>query len=337
MIFSQNQNRHVFVVKSEAKSAVTGVTAAGDIFVGGPTNNSEMYFNYMTPAGLIRSDIIKFDNILWAQATPASAMAMPLKTAKVVLDNTLNSGAPIAGEDYILNMTIKQFVGGSEEDTYHKQGVVHAYTGMTASTFYLKLAKSLALNFSRDINKFFKFYVTESGQSDIEITKSTNIDNVTPTSAFDGVLIKEVEQTWALGTLPQKSVNFKVNSSFVYDSNGDERIWGVITYGTDGSVVNSHLIADLEWDAMVERADVYKNVGWPYVINTTYLVDPSNAYGYDCIDIHFYFVDSKEGAQKSEKTITLVCPRSGASDHAIANSIKTKINAKKANLINTLS
>lgn len=212
MIFSQNQNRHVFVVKSEAKSAVSGVTAAGDIFVGGPTNNSEMYFNYMTPAGLIRSDIIKFDNILWAQATPASAMAMPLKTAKVVLDSTLNSGAPIAGEDYILNLTIKQFVGGSEEDTYHKQGVVHAYTGMTASTFYLKLAKSLALNFSRDINKFFKFYVTSgdptatpSTYAETEITKSSNIDDTTTFSGtYTGVLIKEVEQTWALGTLPQK-------------------------------------------------------------------------------------------------------------------------------------
>lgn len=351
MIFSQNQNRHVFVVKSNAKSALSGVTTVGDIFVGGPTSgpnaNTEAYFNYQTPGGLIRTDIIKKDNILWARATDAADMAMPLKEAIVTLDSNVNSGAPIPGEDYVLNIKITQFVGGSDEDTYHKQGVVHAYTGMTASAFYLKLAKSLALNFSRDINKFFKFYVTSgdptatpSTYAETEITKSSNINDTSIFSAtYTGVLIKEVEQPWALGTIPQKSVHFTVNPSVVMDGANDLVIWGSTEYKDSSDVVvNSHIIADLEWDSMVERGDVYKNVGWPYVINTTYLVDSSNAYGYDTLDIHFYFVDSKEGAQKSEKTITFVCPKSGASDHAIINALIGKLNTQlDGTIVSTLS
>lgn len=353
MIFSQNQNRHVFVNKTAAKSSLDGVTTAGDVFVGGPTSGpndeKEMYFNYMSPGGLLRTDIIKKDNILWARATDAADMAMPLKTAVVTLDSNINSGAPIPGEDYILNITIRQFVGASDEDTYHKQGVVHAYTGMTASAFYLKLAKSLALNFSRDVNQFFKFYVTSgdptaqpSTYAETEITKYSNIDDTSTFSGtYTGVLIKEVEQPWALGTMPQKSVYFTVNPSVVHDGDGEFVIWGSTEYGDSGNVVvNSHLIADLEWDSMVERADIYKNVGWPYVINTTYLVDPSNAYGYDTLDIHFYFVDSREGAQKSEKTITFVCPKSGTSghEHDIINALIGKLNTQLgATIVSTLS
>lgn len=344
MIFSQNQNRHVFVVKSEAKSALSGVTNVGDIFVGGPTSgpcaNEEAYCNYMTPGGLIRTDLIKKDNILWVRATDAADMAMPLKTATITLDQNVNEGLPIPGEDYIMNITIRQFVGASDEDTYHKQGVVHAYTGMDASTFYLTMAKSLALNFSRDINQFFKFYVTASGSSDTEVTKSSNIKDTTAFSGtYDGIKIVENPQPWALGTIPQKSVFFIVNPSVVMNGANDLVIWGEVEYGvSDNVVVNSHMIADLEWDSMVERADIYKNVGWPYVMHTTYLVDPSNAYGYDTLDIHFYFVDSKEGAQKSEKTITFVCPKSGASDHAIVNALIGKLNTQfDDTIVSTLS
>lgn len=343
MIFSQNQNRHVFVVKS-VENALADVNVAGDIFIGGPTSgpnaNCEAYGNYQTPGGLIRTDLIKKDNILWVRATDAADMAMPLKTATVTLDTNVNEGLPIPGEDYIMNITIRQFVGASDEDTYHKQGVVHAYTGMDASTFYLTMAKSLALNFSRDINQFFKFYVTESGESDVEITKYSNIkDTTTFSGTYDGVKIVEQVQPWALGTIPQKSVHFTINPSVVMNGANDMVIWGSVEYGnSEDVVVNSHMIADLEWDSMVERADIYKNVGWPYVMHTTYLVDPANAYGYDTLDIHFYFVDSKEGAQKSEKTITFVCPKSGASDHSIVNALIGKLNTQfDDTIVSTLS
>ena len=56
---------------------------------------------------------------------------------------------------------------------------------------------------------------------------------------------------------------------------------------------------------MGERGDMYRQVGWPHNIPTTYLVDPAKAY---CVfDIHYAYVGSNESVQKSEKTITIVC------------------------------
>ena len=368
MIFSQNQNRHVFVNKTEAKTSLENVTAAGDVFVGGPSSHSEMYFNYMTPGGMIRSDIVKKDNILWATATDAADMAYNLKRAVVHVNSAAldENGKPFVGEDYILHIKVKQFVGAAEESTYHKFGAVHVTTGMNLKNFYLKMAKSLAVNFSRDINKFFRFgvlktdasHTSESDATVAWVDANTDITNLTtfpdttystgtPTGhVYFGIVVQELSQSdWKLGVTPQRGVNFSVYTSSVLDGNSDPVIWSDstsssdITWSTSGSVVNSHVIADLEYDAMVERGDVYKNVGWPYVMNTEYLVVPSDTYGYDTLDIHFYFVDSKEGAQKSEKTITFVCPKGTGDDtHDVINALIGKINTQLGiTLVSTLS
>lgn len=59
---------------------------------------------------------------------------------------------------------------------------------------------------------------------------------------------------------------------------------------------------------MGDRGDVYRNIGWPQVMNTKYLVDPSVPY--DTIDIHYFYVGNNENPQKSEKDITIVVPNS---------------------------
>ena len=55
---------------------------------------------------------------------------------------------------------------------------------------------------------------------------------------------------------------------------------------------------------MGERGDHYRNINWPYVIETTYLVDPKLEYS--VLDIHYAYVGSNENVQKSERGITLV-------------------------------
>jgi len=52
------------------------------------------------------------------------------------LSSTVNSGAPVAGQDYILRLAFRNYIGLSEEDQYFKYGAVHAITGMTAEVFY---------------------------------------------------------------------------------------------------------------------------------------------------------------------------------------------------------
>ena len=78
---------------------------------------------------------------------------------------------------------------------------------------------------------------------------------------------------------------------------------------------------------MGERGDHYRNINWPYVIETTYLVDPAEEYS--VLDIHYAYVGSNEGVQKSERDITLVGSKAdintviGAINTAAGTSIAT--------------
>ena len=54
---------------------------------------------------------------------------------------------------------------------------------------------------------------------------------------------------------------------------------------------------------MGERADQYRNVGWPKSIPTKYLADAGATYFY--LDIHYAYQGNCEDIQKSEKTITI--------------------------------
>lgn len=61
---------------------------------------------------------------------------------------------------------------------------------------------------------------------------------------------------------------------------------------------------------MGERGDIYRNMGFPNVIPTTYLVDPTLEY--NVVDIHYAYTGGNEEVQKSEKDITVVIPKVGA-------------------------
>lgn len=69
-------------------------------------------------------------------------------------------------------------------------------------------------------------------------------------------------------------------------------------------------MADLEYFGAGERGDIYRNVGFPNVINTTYLVD--SAKKYNTLDLHYFYAGANEAVQKSEKDITLVLLSDGS-------------------------
>ena len=83
------------------------------------------------------------------------------------------------------------------------------------------------------------------------------------------------------------------------------------------TVGNGQQIADLEWFAAGERGDQYRNVGWPNVIKTKYLVDPTQ--DYHLLEIHYAFTDTGVNSYRTEKEITIAVP-------ATANG-KTALNA----------
>lgn len=348
--FSTNQVRQLYVATALNTSHVLASDAAGSIAVKNDTAKNHLYFEYKGADNLMRSDLIDIKNILYAKATDADAMAHELKSVTVTLDTNVNDGAPVAGQDYILRIAFRQYVGMSDEDQYFKYGMVHAYAGMDADEFYKVLALSIAKNFSREVVPLIKIEVhskatKNGGRFDangyMEVTPSTKDTGATdPTNPYydgtsaavsdiDGIRITEVEQPWRLGVMAQTPVYFIVQPVAVL-VNGDDRIWATVTEGTSGTIGNGKKIADLEYFCMGERGDVYRGIGWPHNIPTTYLVDPTKTYY--VFDVHYAYVGDNEAVQKSEKTITVVC-----SDKTIFNKIVTAFNIATDLTIATIS
>lgn len=347
--FSTNQVRQLYVAKALKTSHVLAGDAAGSIAVKNDTAKNHLYFEYKGADNLMRSDLIDIKNILYAKATGADDMAQELKAVTVTLDSNVNGGAPVAGQDYILRIAFRQYVGMSDEDQYYKYGMVHAYTGMTASDFYKKLALSLAKNFSREVVPLIKIEVHSKATKSKGGFDSNGYMVVTPTTKdngksdttnpyyatdalvtdIDSIRITEVEQPWRLGVMAQTPVYFTVQPVAVM-VNGDERIWATVTEGTNGTIGNGKKIADLEYFCMGERGDIYRGIGFPHNIVTTYLVDPTKTYY--TFDIHYAYVGNNESVQKSEKDITIVC-----SDKAEFNKIVTAFNIATGLTIATIS
>ena len=355
--FSTNQVRQLYVAKALKTSQVLASDDAGSIAVKNDAAKNHLYFEYKGADNLMRSDLIDIRNILYAKATDADAMAHELKSVTVTLDTNVNGGAPVAGQDYILRIAFRQYVGMSDEDLYFKYGMVHAYAGMDADEFYKVLALSIAKNFSREAVPLIKIEVhskatKSSGGFDsngyMVVTPATKdngkSDATNPYYAtdalvtdIDGIRITEVEQPWRLGIMAQTPVYFTVQPVAVM-VNGDERIWAAVTDNGDaGTIDNGKKIADLEYFCMGERGDIYRGVGFPDNIPTVYLVDP--AVKYNVIDIHYAYAGSNESVQKSEKTITLVVPKAGADNQTsnkLANDIISAINTAAGLTIATL-
>lgn len=361
-IFTANQVNQVYVLKPnstvvaslDASHQITKANNLGSVGMGITTDGKNIFFKHLGAGGLVRSDLIEIANIIDIKATPASAMARNLMSAKVTLNTeALNNSKPIAGEDFVLRIKFQNPIGMSPENQYWKYGVVHATASMTASEFYLKLASSIAKNMSREAVQLVKVYVTHSS-SKTEITAASDVTNTTTfNQTYTGVQIEEVEQDWILGIKQQKPVLFTVEPTWV--NNGtDDVVWGDVVYSDKrkttggaspansivtsgqpaaaGTVINSKLMADYEYFYMGERGDQYRMVNWPDYIPTTYLVDANWQYGYDTVAIHYAYVGANHSVQKSEKDITFIVPRASTDSTAskvgaLAASILAAINA----------
>ena len=329
MVFSTNQTRQLYVVTTDGglkSSSILTTDKAGSILPKGDNKKSHFYLEYKGVAGLMRSDLVDVKNILYAKATDADAMARELKAYTVTLDTEVNGGNPVAGQDYMLRIAFRQYVGMSDEDQYFKYGIAHAYAGMTASKLYEVLAVSLAKNFSRELYPLVNISLINNSDAQVPVLKNGEIQKY-EAATFKGIRIDEVEQEWTLGVKPCVPVYFTVfPQTIVVD--GDERIWGKVKETEpSGKVENCKIIADLEYFCMGERGDQYRNVGWPHVIPTKYLVNPTNKY--NIIDIHYAWQGAGENVQKSEKTLSIAVPKIGATNsvsNVLANNVINAIN-----------
>ena len=333
MVVSINQVRNLYVAKA-LKDSTAALTTAGDILPKADTAKTTLYFQYMSPAGLVTSDKINLKHVLYAKATPSEKLAHKLMKWEVTLDSTV-SATPVAGQEYILRLAFREFIGLSEADQYFKYGNVLATSGMTASDFYKKMAISLARNLQNktEITPLANVYIVSAAASstEVSVTSSTTEADLTAND-YSKIIIEEVAQPWVLGMMQEAYIPFTPQFLTV-EVDGQERLWGVATQVTPTRTVgNGHNMADLEYFCMGARGDIYRGMGYPNIIHTTYLADPTAVY--DTLDIHYFYTGSNESVQKSEKTITLIAVDDGS--HAVMNALIGAINTASGLAIATL-
>ena len=214
--------------------------------------------------------------------------------------------------------------------------MVHAYSGLSASDFYKEMALSIAKNLSKDVTALVDVYLYD-GSVETKVEASTKKESLTGT--YTAIRFAEAVQPWHLGLMPQAVIPFEVQPVDVL-VDGDHRIWGKVeSYDTKASLPEGQLIADLEYFCMGERGDQYRNMGWPNVIPTKYLVDPSKKY--DVINIHYFYQGDGISVQKSEKDIQIVVSRPGENDYtninALIQAIKDIVPAEISKLLKKLS
>ena len=319
MVFSTNQVRQLYVALANGQ-----LTNAGDLKVNKTTDGKQLYFTYVGAMGdTMRSDLIDVDKITSITIKKASDMAKKRVCHLVTLDSTINSGNPVTGQDYILRLLFRQYVGMSEANTMNKYGEVHINTDMSASDFYKKMAISIVQNCSKDINNLVEVEL-QTSNSTVPVSVTTREADLGGT--YTGILIYEGKLVWRLGRVSQGTIPFECQFvDIVY--NGDEVEWGKtsLVHAKDKVLPQGELIADLEYFCMGERGDIYRNMGWPNAIETKYLVDPTKLY--NIITIHYHYEGTGLSSDKSEKDIQIAAVASSNTDYTLANTILGEIQA----------
>lgn len=328
-----NSHDYSSIAKALA-SADASYVAKGDARIGKTADGKCIFIEQLGEGGVVRSDLMPIDSL-----TGAINKATDLSNVITHVDVAL-SGTAVSGADYVCNVIIRGAFTGGSASTYIKFGAYHA-TGTAASDVYAGIAKSLVANFSREENKWFKFYVyTASDKSTkVEVTSA----NQTLSSTYYGVRIEAVEQFWHLGTFAEEPVQFEVQGETIISGTEEVNPWrfngasapGVGIPVADSTPVyfqyyNAHKMADLEYFDMKARADVYGNMGWPNAIPATGMINPSASLGYHVISLHFAFQGANESIQKSEKELIIAVPVSTSA------TTYTEVN-KFANAINDLA
>lgn len=321
--FSTNQVRHLYVEKElKTNDNLLSTDAAGSILPKVDGAKTTLYFQYMSPAGIVSSDKITIANIISAKVTASDSMEHKLARYEVTLSKL--APEPVQAQEYVLRLAFRQYIGIGEDDQYFKYGFVKATSKMTDSNFYKALALSLAKNIANETTPLVNIYLnsTTANGTDVPVTSATKEAELDKTD-YNKIIIEEVQQDWILGKMPQAFIPFSVQPTTIITVNGEEITWGDVKKVTSTKKVeNGHNIADLEYFCMGARGDMYRGMGYPNNITTTYLVDPSKKY--DTLDIHYSYIGSNESVQKSERTITIVCEDDGS--HTLMKALVDAVN-----------
>ena len=344
-LFSVNQVNQVYVANNTASKITSGegtlAADLGSVYCGitpdAGGKPKSIYFKHRGKGGVTRTDIIDIDKIMYYHVTKGTEMKTALNQVVLKLsDAALDSNSKVqAGYDYTIRIKLNHYIGISPEDAqYWKYGMVHSGPNMTATDFWKAMAKSILRNMSREAVKFIKLYaVTTVSTTDTVGSTEVTLENLdTAMSGATGLAIRETEPAYILGLKQQKIMSIQVtpipveiDGELVYWVKGQSEDTAIKAEASDEVINNSKLAADYEYFFHGERGDQYRYVGWPDYIPTEYMANPNAAYGYDFVQIHYSYIGSNEGVQKSEKDLTFLVERvAGDSTNESASAAKIK-------------
>lgn len=322
-IGSDNQFRNLYVMKAY-KASESAISAVGDATLKADTAKNLMYLIYKDTEDTLTSDIINIKNLLYVKSNKAADMARKLHSQSVTIKEN-----PISGQDYVLNVEVRNFVALGDDSTHIKFGAVHAVKGMTKSDFYKAMAVNLAKNLSREPSPILNVLLTKNdtatsggGESKVSVLvngKMQNLATLKSTESYTNIIINEVEQPWRRGVAQVEPVNFNTTCGTIL-MDGDDVIWGTVKKETGDVINNGKQIADMEWFYHGTRGDIYREATYPDNFDFKPLVDETKAY--HTLDIHFAYVGPGVEVAKSERTITVVCADATQMDSLIT-AIKT--------------
>ena len=270
MNFRTNQVLQFYVNNDKNTVALVDKTADKGIFWFTNTQNGKV---------VSRTDVVEKDKVLYATYATAASMQIPTKKFTVAAPAEV-----IAGQDYVVKVEFTNYQGMGDMDMTVKVGAAHA----TANTDVKKLMDEIAWTLEKNLKAEYAPLVK------VTVDGSNNL-----------VIEEALQNEWILGVTPNEGVNFRVYVAPIVIDGEEVFDWTTITKDNGTEVIkNGRKMADLEYFAMGERGDQYRMVGWPNVIRTNYLIDPEKEY--DAITIHYAFVDSNEGVQKSERDLMIV-------------------------------
>lgn len=310
MQFSQNQVQQLYVV-NKLSTTLSNPAAKGEAAF--HAKDKEGYVEYKGAKGTYRTDMVLGPQILSITVTSGKAKSQVRYLKQWTVKVSDNAIAAI-GQVCILRLSFRNWIGMSDFDTYTKDVAVKIVKGMTKEAFYTQLAKAIKQSFAREYDKV-----------------------ITATSDANSVIIKEVGtdlDEWQRGVKSVSPINLTVSADTITVSDGVEETW-VDTTGANANnidteasnefgtkikaansattVGNAKAIADLEYFCAGNRGDMYRNIGWPNVIPTEYLItDTDNDTAYDIVNVHYYFVGAGVQSAKSEKDMTFVCKHNTA-------------------------
>lgn len=288
--FSSNSVRQLIVANTTSGGAAgqyvsTVATADGEMYVKYINANTQTVAGPRIPVSAIKSVV------------PVKYAAKTLRSDKIAINTA------VVGQTYNIRIVFRNWGSGSAENQYFKYtGTYKCKTGDTTSTIAAALKALADVNFAREPIPLLTFSVSGN-----ELT------------------ITEVAQPFVKGKQQGRPLNYYFQFVPITDSTGAENVsWGTVTslakgYAGQGT---AQLASDQEYFYLGERGDKYRNVGFPYTFDTTYLVDTSKVY--DTIDITY---TSKEpgavGAENDQRVLTILAAAgtAGSVAHTIANAI----------------